>query len=189
MKDLSDAQLMKLVLAKERAALEELYDRYVRLIYSFSLKTVREERQARVVVQAVFTRLWATEKGYDESKGAFASWLLMITRNCAIDEIRKEKRQQHHTYIAPEHWEQIEDQTVESSPDQVVLNHVQKEQIQQAFTRLSENQVQLLQMLYWEGYSLRDVSELKKEPLGTVKSRLHQALKVLRRHLVLEGEG
>jgi RNA polymerase sigma-70 factor (ECF subfamily) len=189
MKGLSDSELMKLVIDKNRKALEELYDRYVRLTYSFAVKSTKDEAQARVIVQLVFTRLWTTQKGYDESKGAFVNWLLTITRNCIIVERRKEKRHQDNIHLASDHWEQMKDHAEIHNPEQVVSQQVRKEQIQQAFHWLSENQVQLLQLLYWEGYSLRDIAEFKNESLGTVKSRLHQALKILRRHMVLEGEG
>jgi RNA polymerase sigma-70 factor (ECF subfamily) len=106
-----------------------------------------------------------------------------------IDERRKEKRHQDNIQLTSDHWEKIKDQADVNNPEQFVLHKVRKEQIQQAFNWLSENQVQLLVLLYWEGYSLRDIAELKNEPLGTIKSRLHQALKILRHHMVIEREG
>ena len=188
MKELSDAELMKLVMEKDRAALEHLYDRYVRLVYSFAMKSVSDEARARVVIQAVFTRLWTTEKGYNADKGTFVNWLLTITRNCAIDELRKERRHAEHSLLPPNHWEQIEDDSVSGNPEQAMLQQDHKEQITIAMKRLSANQSRLLRLLYWEGYSLRDIAHMNNEPIGTVKSRLHQTLKVLRNNLTWEGE-
>jgi RNA polymerase sigma factor (sigma-70 family) len=189
MQNISDAELMRLVLDKHREALDELYDRYIRLVYSFALKSTKDEGRARMIVQLVFTRLWTTEKGYDESKGNFVNWLLTITRNCIIDEVRKEKKYQDQIQLSPERWEQLSDEAEKNNPEALVLHKEKKERIQRAFKWLSENQVQLLQLLYWEGYSLREIAELKNEPLGTIKSRLHQTLKILRKHMVLDGEG
>jgi RNA polymerase sigma factor (sigma-70 family) len=188
MQSLSDSELMRLVIGKNREALEELYERYVRLIYSFAMKSIKEETKARATVQAVFTRLWTTEKGYNESKGAFPNWLVTITRNCIIDESRKEKRHQDNIQLEPDEWQQMTDISDGYHPEKAFMHKVKKEQIRQAFKWLSDNQVQLLQLLYWEGYSLKEIAELKKEPLGTIKSRLHQALKTLRHHMVL-GKG
>lgn len=185
----SDTELMKLVLNKNRKALEELYDRYVRLIYSFALKSTKDEERARAVVQLVFTRLWTTEKGFDASKGAFVNWLLTIARNCIIDEIRIDKKHKDDQYLDIDTWRQMSDQSNENQPEKAAMDRLKKEQIQQAFKWLSEHQIQLLQLLYWEGYSLREIAELNKEPLGTIKSRLHQALKVLRYHMLPEREG
>jgi RNA polymerase sigma factor (sigma-70 family) len=189
MQNKSDAELMRAVLNKQRDALEELYDRYIRLVYSFSLKATNNEGQARMIVQLVFTRLWTTEKGYDESKGNFVNWILTITRNCMIDEVRREKKHQDQIQWSPKRWEQVNDRDEKNNPESFVLNTEKKERIQDAFKWLSQSQVQLLQLLYWEGYSLSEIAELNKEPLGTIKSRLHQTLKLLRKHMVLDGEG
>lgn len=189
MQNKSDAELMRAVLNKQREALEELYDRYIRLVYSFALKATKNEGRTRMIVQLVFTRLWTTEKGYDESKGNFANWLLTITRNCMIDEVRRDKKHQNQIQWSPKRWEQLNDQDEKNNPESFVLNRGKKERIQGAFKWLSQSQVQLLQLLYWEGYSLSEIAELNKEPLGTIKSRLHQTLKLLRKHMVFDGEG
>lgn len=189
MQNKSDAELMRAVLNKQREALEELYDRYIRLVYSFALKATKNEGRTRMIVQLVFTRLWTTEKGYDESKGNFANWLLTITRNCMIDEVRRDKKHQNQIQWSPKRWEQLNDQDEKNNPESFVLNTEKKERIQGAFKWLSQSQVQLLQLLYWEGYSLSEIAELNKEPLGTIKSRLHQTLKLLRKHMVFDGEG
>lgn len=189
MQNKSDAELTRAVLNKQREALEELYDRYIRLVYSFALKATKNEGQARIIVQLVFTRLWTTEKGYDESKGNFVNWILTITRNCMIDEVRREKKHQVQIQWSPKRWEQVNDRDEKNNPESVVLSTEKKERIQNAFKWLSHSQVQLLQLLYWEGYSLSEIAELNKEPLGTIKSRLHQTLKLLRKHMVLDGEG
>lgn len=182
----NDAELMRLVMQKIRPALEELYDRYVKLVYSFALKSTRDELAARQIVQAVFTRLWTTATGYDEAKGQFANWLLTVTRNITIDHLRKQKREQA-TTILPEQWERIPDHE-RNDPADIVSRKLVREQVQRAYQYLSPSQIQLLQSLYWEGYSLSEIARMQGEPIGTIKSRLHQTLKILRHHLTLEME-
>ncbi len=185
MQKLSDTELMLLIKVKHRPALEELYDRYIKLVYSFVFKSTKDADKARVIVQAVFTRVWTTETGYNPEKGQFVNWLLTITRNITIDHHRKEKKDHVLISIEQEQLEQIPGHQ-SSNPAEILSRKLVREQIQKAYQYLSKNQIELIQWLYWEGYTLSEIAEMKKEPIGTIKSRLHQTLKVLRKHVVME---
>jgi len=178
----SDEQLMRMIMEKQSAALEEMYDRYVKLVYSFAMKANKDTQFAKEVVQLVFTRLWTTSKGYDPQKGQFVNWLLTVTRNVSIDQLRKLKKQAAIVPYEPSDWERLPDDP-HGHPEEIVSRKWRKQQIEQAYRHLSDSQVRLLQALYWEGYTLNEIAERSGEPLGTVKSRLHQTLKVLRKHL------
>jgi len=186
-KNKTDLELMQLVIIKHRPALEELYDRYVKLVYSFAMKSTKDEQQARIIVQSVFTRLWTTRTGYDPSKGEYINWLITVTRNITIDHIRKQRRDQTAVTMDPEIWEVMPDRT-ENTPEHIVSQKLIREQVKRSYQYLSKSQVELIQCLYWEGYSLREIAQMRNEPVGTVKSRLHQTLKILRNHLVHEKE-
>ncbi|MED4583684.1 RNA polymerase sigma factor [Brevibacillus choshinensis] len=188
MQNWSDADLMQLVMQKHRPALEELYDRYIKLVYSFSFKATQDEQHARAIVQAVFTRLWTSESGFNAEKGQFVNWLITITRNITIDHLRKEKRNQRYIPVSSEHWEHIPDNPA-NNPADVISRKLMREQMEKAYRHLSKSQVELIQSLYWEGYSLSEIAQMRNEPLGTIKSRLHQTLKILRNHLIPEMEG
>lgn len=188
MRNGTDHELMKRIAEKHRPALEELYDRYARLVYSFALKATRDEAAAREIVQLVYTRLWTTGANYDPEKGQFVNWLITITRNMTVDYLRRQRRHRAAMRFEPREWERI---TVprDEEPESVLGRRWMREQIREAYRYLSENQIRLLEMLYWEGYTLSEISERCEEPLGTIKSRLHQCLKVLRRHLMAAKEG
>jgi len=180
---LTDEQLIGQVGMRHRPALEELYDRYGKLVYSFAMKSTRDVQSTKEIVQAVFVRLWTTESGYDPGKGKFVNWLLTMTRNLTIDHVRKESKHRRTVPLdasaAPQtdggHWSDPE-----ASADRLLL----REQLREAYRHLSPHQVQLLEQLYWQGYTLSEIAETNREPLGTVKSRLHQTLKILRKQLV-----
>lgn len=178
MKEKNDAELMRLVNEKHRHALEELYDRYIKLVYSFVMKFCNgNEDKTKEITQLVFLRLWTTNSHYDPAQGSFASWLLTITRNICIDYLRKEKK---HTQHHPDEHEEIAD------PADEIERRVNTNNIAMAKNKLPTAQRKLIDLFYWKGYSLSEIAKLEKEPLGTVKSRLHQALKGLRKHLELE---
>ncbi|OCT11154.1 RNA polymerase [Paenibacillus pectinilyticus] len=188
MRNRTDGELMKLVMSKHHPALEELYDRYAKLVYSFALKSTKEEQAAREIVQLVFTRLWTTEKGYDASKGAFVNWIITITRNITIDCLRKKRKVDQDIHFEPKEWERSF-VAKDEDPETVVSRKWIGEQIQGAYVHLSESQVQLIDLMYWQGYSLSEIATQTNEPIGTIKSRLHQGLKLLRKHLTSLREG
>lgn len=188
MQDLSDYELMLLINCKQHKALSVLYDRYAALIYSFAWKSLRDETAAREIVQSVFLRLWTTESGYNPDKGRFTSWLLTITRNITTDWLRKKRREASGSApLDPERLKRIPDEAA-ASPEDSAIRQSQKEQLRAAYRHLSEQQVLLLEHFYWQGYSLSELAAIYNQPLGTVKNRLHQALKILRRHLPAEQE-
>ncbi|WP_274654708.1 RNA polymerase sigma factor [Paenibacillus humicola] len=189
MHNVTDYELMLLVKRKRHDALSALYDRYASLVYSFAWKSLKNEQAARDIVQSVFVRLWTTESEYDPNKGRFTSWLITITRNITTDWLRKERRLAEGIVpFEPEELERLPD-TAHASPEARVEREALKEQIRDAYQYLSKQQIELVEHFYWQGYSLSELAALYKEPLGTVKNRLHQTLKILRRHLVAEGEG
>jgi RNA polymerase sigma-70 factor (ECF subfamily) len=180
---------MLLIKKKQHKALAILYDRYATLIYSFAMKALKDEQAARDIVQSVFMRLWTTESEFDPDKGRFSSWLLTITRNLTIDWQRKERRENAGLVpLEPEQLEQIPDAFAES-PEESVMRGTQRENIRRAYRHLSKQQIMLLEHFYWQGFSLSELATIYNQPLGTVKNRLHQALKILRRHLLAEGDG
>lgn len=179
MRTKSDEELFTLVRTKNRGALEELYDRYGNLVFSYSYKfSNKQVDMAKEITQLVYLRLWTTESSYDASKGKFINWLLTITRNICLDYVKKEQRHSlHDNQVAMEHIE---------NPKNEIEEHINEQLIHQAKLRLTEKQQRLLDLLYWKGCTLQEIAKIEQEPIGTVKSRLHQSLKQLRLYI---GEG
>ncbi|MCJ8009277.1 RNA polymerase sigma factor [Lederbergia wuyishanensis] len=189
MKSKTDEELIELIAQNYRPALEELYERYIKLVYSFSLKLTKgDTEKTKEIVQLVFLRLWTTKGTYRSEQGKFPNWLLTITRNIAIDLSRKEKKHSDNIQLELDEWRQMEDHQAEDIQKQVSRNLL-KQQIQKAQQNLSEPQRRLINLFYWEGYSLSEIAELEKKPLGTIKSRLHQTLIKLRKYFIEETGG
>jgi RNA polymerase sigma factor (sigma-70 family) len=187
MENRSDVELMLLIQQRQREALEVLYDRYVKLVYSFALRSIGDEASAREVVQLVFTRLWTTRASYDSHKGKFTSWLLTITRHITVDLIRREQRQIVAIHLSEEHWDQLPD-TRNYTPEDAMIHKSESERIRSAFRYLSDSQRHLVELLYWQGYTLSEIAQSYEQPIGTIKSRLYQTLRVLRQHLLIAKE-
>lgn len=173
MRTKNDEELFRLVKVKNRNALEELYDRYGKLVYSYAYKFSNNQvEMSKEITQLVYLRLWTTQSHYTASKGKFINWLLTITRNICLDYVKKERRYEFMS----------DDATIEyiADPKNKIDEHIDAQLIQNAKLKLTEKQRRLIDLLYWKGCTLQEIAKIEQEPLGTVKSRLHQSLKQLR---------
>jgi RNA polymerase sigma factor (sigma-70 family) len=173
-----DKELYVKVLEKDKSALEQLYIRYEKLLYSFSYRMTRDPAFAEEVTQEVFIKVWRGIGSYDDSKGKFSSWLLTIARNTAIDLIRKRKR---------EDVLEFEDRDSLQSSDESVEDQVEwKEEgtlLRKAVSTLKEEQQKMINLFYFKGFTQQKISEECNIPLGTVKGRLRLALKHIKTYL------
>ena len=181
MPEQNEVELLRRIRDRQRDALEELYDRYAKLVYSFARRATGDESLSREVVQLVFTRLWTTQAVYDADKGAFANWLIAMTRNIAIDVLRRERR--HRQTVPIDELTPASAENRADDPESGAIRRQEYSEMRAAARRLSHPQRQLIELLYWRGYTLREIAEMGGEPIGTVKNRLHQALRTLRRYL------
>lgn len=179
MKDKSDIELYLLVRQKNKDALSELYDRYIHLLYSFLIKMTGDEFVTRDIIQKIFLRLWTTNSEFDGSKGKFISWLLVLSRNIAIDHLRSEQRHRIRT-------KSLDEEHVFRHVPETVERMFEHDDVYQVLNMLSEEQRKLLYLMYWKGYTLNETAKALNIPEGTAKSRLHQILKKLRNQLLDE---
>src|SRR5687768_6532419 len=89
---LSDERLMRLVANLDAAAFEVLYDRHVAAVYGLCRRMVRSSAQADDICQEAFLSVWRSGGRYDPARGNVRSWMLSITHNRAIDQVRRSRR-------------------------------------------------------------------------------------------------
>ena len=164
----------------DQAAFAELYDRHARLIYSLALRILRDRADAEDVVQEVFAQVWAQAGRYDASRGAVAGWMLMLTRSRAIDRLRA-KRARPEAATDANAAESVMDLT--AAQDLELLSAEQVTRLQRALKELPDAQRTALELAYYEGLTHVEVAARLAEPLGTVKTRIRQAVIKLREAL------
>ncbi|MEH7884176.1 sigma-70 family RNA polymerase sigma factor [Bacillus sp. JJ1609] len=183
MRNSPDGVLYVSIQAKNKEALETLYDRYEKILFSFLYKMTQDYDLAEEALQEVFLKIWKGTGEYDESKGKFTSWLFTMARNSAIDIIRKKKVKPSVPIDDINHMVS-DDQSVEEKAEW----HEEKVRVQEAVSKLSDDQRGMIQLMYFKGYTQQKISEDYNIPLGTVKSRIRLALKNLKKSLVFEHE-
>ncbi len=179
----NDIELYNRLAENDREALRELYERYERLLFSFTYKMTGQADLAEEVVQEVFIKLWTKKGMYDSSKGKFTSWLLTITRNVCIDQIRKKKE---------DGFKEGEMETLKSSEPAIEEQAEWKEKtavLKSAIKDLGKEQQDIIQLFYFQALSQKEIADTCQIPLGTVKGRIRLALKHLRKKIEARGEG
>lgn len=175
---LRDFDLLKSISAQDSEALSKLYDRYSRLVYSLAWRILRDPHAAETAVQQVFLGIWRRASQYDPARAAVSTWLISITRNQCIDELRKRKRGKEIPWT----------QTAESIPDEAqsrnpLAGFIQDEKhrlVIQALEEIPDSQKVVIYLAYYDGLSHREIAEKLNEPLGTVKTRIQLGLDKLR---------
>jgi RNA polymerase sigma-70 factor (ECF subfamily) len=173
----SDIELVALLREQPAAGIAALYDRYGRLIFSMALRVVQDRGAAEEITQDVFLRCWRSLDRYQPSQGSLASWLLSITHNRAIDELRSRRGKDSRREISDE---VLQPQAaVDPGFDEALL----RGEIQKALQILPVAQRDVIELVFWNGLTRREIAEQLSLPLGTVHTRLRLGMDKLRETL------
>ena len=175
-----EGDLARRLQSRDAGAMGELYDRYGRLVYSLILRIVRNSAAAEDLVQETFLRVWNRMQGFDQERGALGPWVLTVARNRAIDYLRSADGRMSAGSLELDRLEHpgqfcnFEDQAMS-------LDRARR--LKDAFEKLTPNQKTVVELAYYEGLSQAEMAERLQQPLGTVKTWIRSALKVLREQL------
>lgn len=167
----TEENLVARLRARDAAAVSVLYDMYGPALYGVVLKIVKVEETAEDVLQEAIVKIWNSFPSYDESKGRLFTWMLNISRNLAIDKIRSKQYRVGKT---------TKDLTVTShasfSTEAFRPEHIGLKAIVET---LNPEQKQIIDLMYFEGFTQSEIAEEFDIPLGTVKTRARSAIKAL----------
>src|SRR6478735_4731674 len=90
--DRRDRDLHRQVVARDRAAFEELYRRYAPAAYGLSFRVIGRRSLAQDVVHDAFLALWRAPEAFDPARGAFRTYFLSLVHHRAVDTVRREER-------------------------------------------------------------------------------------------------
>lgn len=184
---LADEHLLAQIALNDRTALETLYDRYERMVFSFALRCVNDRHIAEEVVQDVFTKIWKGAESYHSNQAKVTTWMLTITRRVAIDYYRKSTRRGDHLHIQSDDWLQLA--ATDKGPDVRTEESDLRNAVFDAMGSLSNDQRVTIERMYYLGQTQREIAEELGVPLGTVKGRIRLALAHLRERLSSKGWG
>ncbi|HTV08433.1 MAG TPA: sigma-70 family RNA polymerase sigma factor [Candidatus Aquilonibacter sp.] len=169
-----DLQLLDRVRRGDEQAMAALYDRYSKVVYSISLRVLRDPAAAEDILQDVFMTIWRNPNSFVAARGSLGGWLTVVARNRSIDLLRRKRPS-----------EQVEEIYLASPFDlasEAERNSIM-ERARAVIMRLPLEQRKTLEMAYFDGLTHSEIAEITGDPLGTVKTRIRSALMTLRREL------
>lgn len=184
--NLDDEELMQRLFYRDLAAFRTLYDRYANLVYSTSLRVLRDAHMAEDMVQEVFLRVWRKPESYLPQKGRFATWLTSVTRNRAVDAIRSRNRRYRFETSSPEEQERDVPDVEGEDPALTAELADQRRLVLAALKDLPAEQRQVIELAYFGGLTQQEIADLTGQPLGTVKTRIRLGMQKLRAALTPE---
>jgi RNA polymerase sigma-70 factor (ECF subfamily) len=182
-----DVALLRQIANGQNAGIEALYDRYNRLVFSVALAMVGERTVAEEVTLDVFVQVWRAAATYDADRGNVRTWLIAITRHHAIDVLRWQRARLDSKSVYLDDLPLLDDADVPAVEEDAELAQ-QRDRVHEALGQLPPDQRAVLQLAYYKGYSQQQISDLLKQPLGTVKTRVRLAMQKLRKLLLKEDE-
>jgi RNA polymerase sigma-70 factor (ECF subfamily) len=173
---LADEELISLAGQGEAQAFAVLYDRHSRAAYSLAYRMMGEKQAAEDLVQDGFLKVWRGAESYRVERGSVRTWILSIVHNRGIDQLRS-------TASRRRTQEKVEASAPVSQPSEAfaeTLRNSQREQVREALGTLPQEQLKILELAYFSGYTHVEIAELLSLPLGTVKGRMRLGLKKIR---------
>lgn len=159
-------------------AFEYLYDNYAPTLFGIINRIVTEQEESENLLQDCFVKVWKYIGSYDASKGALATWLINIARNTAIDFTRSRQFSKD-----------SKNHSIDNIVFQDMVGHSVKLQeecigLRELVKKLDPNIMQILEWMYFDGYTQQEISDEFAIPLGTVKTRARNGLRDLREMFV-----
>ncbi|HTT04698.1 MAG TPA: sigma-70 family RNA polymerase sigma factor [Steroidobacteraceae bacterium] len=184
---IDDAQLLVLlaqVQGGSLSALGQLYSQTVGKVYGLAMRITANRADAEEVTSDVYQQVWRAASQFNPERGTPAQWIMVIARNRALDCYRRRKADTVAQLAkigqapSPDHM---------PTAEEVVQQFEAGTLVRAALSSLNEVQAQLIGLAFFEGLTHREIATRTQLPLGTVKSHLFRALRVLRRTLTSSG--
>jgi RNA polymerase sigma-70 factor (ECF subfamily) len=167
-----DATLLAEVQRGDEPSMAALFDRYSKLVYSVSLRVLRDPAAAEDVLQEIFMQIWRNPGGFVATRGSLGGWLAVVARNRSIDALRRRRPA-----------EQVEEMNLSSGVNLAyeAERNTLMDRARSVIHTLPPEQRKTLEMAFFDGLTHTEIAEMTGDPLGTVKTRIRSALMTLRK--------
>ncbi len=175
----SDEELMSGLQAKKSDALEALFSRYSRLVNGIAFRILRDYSEAEEVVQEAFFYIYQKSALFDPRKGGAKAWIVQIAYSRSLD--RRAHLSRRGFYVGTE-IESLDDTlTGKTDVEREIGAKINFAHLQRAFQDLTQMQRRTLELFYFEGLDLKEISEKVQQPFGNVRHHFYRGLERLRK--------
>ena len=172
---ISEEELVALLKDKDQRGFTILYNNYSSALYGVLNKIIQSNDDANDLLQDTFLKIWKNIGNYDASKGSIFTWMMNIARNLAIDKVRSVDFRDTSQNVS------MDDKIVYQIDNEYqAIQDVDGIGLQKVVDKLKPEYKQLIDLVYYQGYTQAEVAEEYRIPLGTVKTRIKAAVSTLR---------
>jgi RNA polymerase sigma-70 factor (ECF subfamily) len=172
---MDDATLLEAVAKGSQDAMAAVFDRYSRIVYCIALRVLREPGLAEDVMQEVLLQVWRRPQSFVSQRGNLGAWLSVVTRNRAIDVLRKRSPMDQLDPLDEMQLPDPNDMTLASEQGWLM------DKVCTVLGSLPADQQAPLELAYFQGLSHTEIAEKTGSPLGTVKTRIRAGLMTIRK--------
>ncbi len=162
-----EEQIVRLLRSKNPDGLSLLYDQYAKMLYGLLMQMLRNTSAAEEALQDTLVKIWNKADSFDPEKGRLITWCLQIARNTAIDRLRVKRLNQ--VYESEDSLKTI--QTGSLNPETIGVRDL--------LQKLAPEYREILELLYFQGFTQTEAAEALNIPLGTLKTRCYAAINQL----------
>lgn len=174
-----DSELLRRTAQGDHSSLAELHGRYSGVLLATAFRVLNNVKDAEEVVQEAFVQIWEKASVYDVARGKPLTWAMTLTRNKAIDRLRRVQRR-HRLQEEMEGEAQIWDRMQERDSSDEVTSQENRAIVRSAVIQLSDDQRRAIELAFFAGLTQQQIAEQLHEPLGTVKARIRRGMMKLR---------
>ncbi|MEA2494579.1 MAG: hypothetical protein QOJ29_2490 [Thermoleophilaceae bacterium] len=168
---------MRLVQRGDARAFEAIYDRHGSSAFSLAYRIAGNRAVAEDIVQEAFLSVWRSSVRYQPERGNLRSWLLSVVHNRAIDSIRRSVVQTRNLVDAEGAEERV---AAPELTDAEAFRRDEARTVRTAMERLPSDQLRVVELAYFGGFTHTQIADMLGMPLGTVKGRMRLALDKMR---------
>jgi len=167
-----EEQLISLLKQGDQKGLQILYDDYSQALYGIILRIVRSEDTASDLLQETFVKIWSKFSFYNNGKGRLFTWMVNIARNTAIDHLRSKDFKLSQKVQPTENF--VDETGVSMKVEEIGIREMVEK-------HLSKENHSIIELIYYKGFTQKEVADKLDMPLGTVKSKVRIACRELRK--------
>lgn len=171
----TEQELIDALKERDNLAYGYLYDNYSGALYSIILQIVQDSELASDILQEVFINIWRKIETYDPTKGRLFTWMLNIARNASIDTLRSKGYQNSQKNQGLPENVNMTSQVTQTNIDNIGLTKI--------LAKLKPEHRVLIELAYFKGYTHEEIAQIEDIPLGTVKTRIRNALLQLKEYM------
>ena len=173
----SDENLLIQVSKGNKEALSVLFQRHARAVHGVARRVLKDDSEAEDLLQELFLFIFQKAKSFDATKGSGSSWIIQMAYHRAIDRRRYLGFRQHYN------GQELDEDRLKAHRGQISINELAGRALLEKLRKeLSSEQIQTLELHFFEGYSFHEIAEKTGQTFGNVRNHYYRGIERLRSH-------